>query len=154
MSGFKELAGIKLIDSLIVTDQYGGVNYNLEGKELFIIFRVKDVDEKDEEKYKIIAKETLVEAFSKEYIFINKYLGDGKFTVSATEGNPNKKEFVFKAFYTYDKSFYHVLVLSRGELTGHHAISVSVKMDEENFETTSFIAQQKHRLIPPSYVVF
>ncbi|CAI2793747.1 Uncharacterised protein [Serratia grimesii] len=149
MSGFKELTKANKFDYLVTTDQFSGAAGITDSNHVFVIFRVRD--EKDEPL--LIEPSSILQAFTFGYIKIITYIGFNEYSVSLTETNPNGCHFILKEAKYQSSSFYHVIHLIRGSLIDHCAISVSIKMDEDSYETTSLITNSIERRTPPSFAI-
>ncbi|CAI1891315.1 hypothetical protein [Serratia ficaria] len=149
-TGFASLTGAASFDSLQVIDKYAGAGGDLNGNELFIIFRVRDKDNKP----LLISSSLIEQAVSKEYIIIMNYVGTGSYSVDLLKTNPSGADFILKEAYNYNESKYHVIHLIKGKLASHSAFSVTVQMDTNIFHSTALITDAESRHISPSFAIF
>lgn len=149
MSGFTELTSVVSFDELIAADQYGGTVGHAYGNELFIIFKARG----GEGQVLCIERSLILEAFSRGYVEIIDHIGSRKYSVSLTESNPENCDFIFHDYIYYNLSCYHVLHLNIGNLSDFCAISVSIKMDDDNYISTAFVDNSLSRSISSSFAI-
>ncbi|WP_410529527.1 hypothetical protein H0S68_25450 (plasmid) [Serratia sp. AXJ-M] len=149
MGGFTTLTGIETFDLLMTTNQYGGAGENMQGDDLFVIFRGRD----NTGRLLLVDSAKIIECLSKEYIKLINYIGSGAYTVSLEESNPKKNDLILKENFGYSKSYYHVIKFTVSETFKSAAVSVAINMDGTNFISTSFVSDEHPRRSPPSFAM-
>ncbi|MFJ3358452.1 hypothetical protein [Serratia liquefaciens] len=147
---FKDITGAASIDTLFVTDTFGGTSIDYSYKDLYVIFKLRD----SAGKLINVESSKLKNAVSEGCLKLMKFIGAGDLTISLTEENPGEKNFILKSSYINEGTHHHIMVFSVGSLEERVAVSAVIELTEGEFYSTSLISKNYEEVFKPSFVIF